>query len=110
MGISSVLVQGHKEPDKTYNAAVLPIYLTTTYRKEKFNEPQEFGYSRGANPTRAYFEEFIAHLEGGKHGFAFSSGMAANAAALSVLSAGEKVLVTRNVYGGTVSLLDTAFL
>jgi cystathionine beta-lyase len=109
MGIGSILVHGHKDPDKTYNAAVPPIYLTTTYRKEQFGGPQEFGYSRGANPTRAYFEEFIAHLEGGKHGFAFSSGMAANAAALSVLKAGEKVLVTRNVYGGTVSLLNTVF-
>jgi cystathionine beta-lyase len=109
MSIRSVLVQGHAAPDKTYNAVVPPIYLTTTYHKEKFGETQTFGYSRGANPTRAYFEEFIAHLEGGKHGFAFSSGMAANAAALSVLSAGDKVLVTRNVYGGTVSLLDTVF-
>jgi cystathionine beta-lyase len=109
MGIRTVLVQGHKEPDETFNAVVPPIYLTTTYRKEKVSGPQEFGYSRGANPRRANFEGFIAHLEGGKHGFAFSSGMAANAAALSVLGAGEKALVTRNVYGGTVSLLDTVF-
>ncbi|MDR0648513.1 MAG: PLP-dependent aspartate aminotransferase family protein [Synergistaceae bacterium] len=109
MSIDSILVHGHKDPDKVYNAAVPPIYLTTTYRKEKFGGPQEFGYSRGGNPTRAYFEEFIAHLEGGKHGFAFSSGMAAGAAALSVLNAGEKVLVTRNVYGGTVSLLSSVF-
>ncbi|MDR1916837.1 MAG: PLP-dependent aspartate aminotransferase family protein [Synergistaceae bacterium] len=109
MGIGSILVHGHKEPDNTFNAVVPPIYLTTTYRKEKFSEPQEFEYSRGANPTRTYFEEFIAYLEGGRHGFAFSSGTAANAAALSVLGFGEKVLVTRNVYGGTVSLLSTVF-
>jgi cystathionine beta-lyase len=106
MDIRTLLVQGHTEPDKAYNAVVLPIYLTTTYRSEKFGEKIPFAYSRGANPTREYLETLIARLEGGSFGFAFSSGMTAIAAALAVLKTGDKVLVTQNVYGGTVGLLN----
>jgi cystathionine beta-lyase len=109
MHFQTLLVHGHEEPDKTYNAVVPPIYLTTTYRSKKFGEREKFGYSRGNNPTRAYLEGLIAELEGAKHGFAFSSGMAAIAASLAVLKAGDRVMVTKNVYGGTVALLNGFF-
>jgi cystathionine beta-lyase len=83
--------------------------LTTTYRSTKFGEKEQFAYSRGGHPNREYLEEFIAELEGGSRGFAFSSGMTAIAAALSVLKTGDSVLVTKNVYGGTVALLNGFF-
>jgi len=105
MGINTFLVKGHTSPDKTYNAVVPPVYLSTTFHHEKFEEHPQFGYSRGANPTRTYFEELVASLEGGRYGFAFSSGMTATSASLSVLKTGDNVLVTRNVYGGTHNLL-----
>jgi cystathionine beta-lyase len=109
MHFQTLLVHGHEEPDKTYNAVIPPIYLTTTYRSEKFGGQEKFGYSRGNNPSRAYLEGFIAELEGAKHGFAFSSGMTAIAASFAVLKSGDKVLVTKNVYGGTVALLNGFF-
>ncbi|WP_010253479.1 trans-sulfuration enzyme family protein [Treponema primitia] len=109
MDIQTLLVQGHIKPDEAYNAVTLPIYLTTTYHSPKFGERGKYAYSRGANPTREYLESLVARLEGGSYGFALSSGMTAIAAALAVLKAGDKVLITQNVYGGTVDLLNTFF-
>jgi cystathionine beta-lyase len=109
MHFQTLLVHGHEDPDKTYNAVIPPIYLTTTYRQEQFGGRERFGYSRGNNPSREYLEGVIAELEGAKHGFAFSSGMTAIAASLAVLKSGDKVLVTKNVYGGTVALLNGFF-
>ena len=109
MKISTLSVHGHRKPDQTYNGVVPPIYLTTTYHTGKSGEAGTFAYSRAANPNREYLEAFIAELEGGSRGFAFSSGMTAIAAALAVLKAGDKVLLTQNVYGGTVSLLNGFF-
>jgi cystathionine beta-lyase len=109
MRFQTLLVHGHEEPDKTYNAVIPPIYLATTYRSEKFGEQRKFGYSRGNNPSRAYLEGLIAELEGAQHGFAFSSGMTAITASFAVLGSGAKILVTKNVYGGTVALLNGFF-
>jgi cystathionine beta-lyase len=106
MDIKTSLVQGHADADEILHGVVPPIYLSTTYRSEKFGVRGKFGYSRGANPTRQYFEGLIANLEGGEYGFAFSSGMTATAAALATLKAGDRILVTRNVYGGTLGLLN----
>ncbi|MDR1193579.1 MAG: PLP-dependent aspartate aminotransferase family protein [Peptococcaceae bacterium] len=107
--INTFLVKGPQDPDPLYHGVVPPVYLTTTYHNARFGQPGAFGYSRGGNPTRAYLEALIAQLEEGKYGFAFASGMAANAAALAVLKAGDKLLVTRNVYGGTLTLLNNIY-
>lgn len=109
MNFQTLLVHGYGEADPSYNAVSLPIYLTTTYRQQKFCEHEKFAYSRGANPTRQYLESLIAQMEGGKFGFAFSSGMAASAAALAALHTGDRVLVTKNIYGGTLGLLTNFY-
>jgi len=86
-------------------AVNVPIYLTSTFRQPSFEDPGNYGYSRGKKPTREAVELLIAKLEGGTYGFGFASGMAATQAALSLLKSGDKVLVSSNVYGGTYGLL-----
>lgn len=87
--------------------AVMPaIYTSSTFENEAFGEPREYVYSRGGNPTRAALERTVAELEGGTHGFAFGSGMAAVAAVLDLLPAKSHVVVPNEVYGGTFRLLD----
>ncbi|MDR2770866.1 MAG: PLP-dependent aspartate aminotransferase family protein [Clostridiales Family XIII bacterium] len=105
----SLLVHGNEEADPLYHTVNTPIYLSSTFQSKNFGGHEEFGYSRGGNPTRRQLESLIAELEGGRFGFAFSSGMTATAAALSVLQTGEEILVTRNVYGGTLGALSAIF-
>jgi cystathionine beta-lyase len=107
--IRSLLVHGSEEADPLYHTVNTPIYLSSTFQSKNFGEPEEFGYSRGGNPTRRQLESLIAALEDGRFGFAFSSGMTATAAALSALKTGDELLVTRNVYGGTVGALSAVF-
>jgi cystathionine beta-lyase len=90
-------------------AVTVPVYFTSTFKQETFEGGQGYGYARGNNPTREALELLIAELEGAKHGFAFASGMAATQAALSLLHAGDKVLISSNVYGGTYDVLDKIF-
>src|SRR5699024_1624184 len=82
-------------------AVNVPIYLSSTFHQNSFDDFGPFDYSRSGNPTRQALEEKIADLEGGARGLAFASGMAAISSALLLLSAGDHVLVTKDVYGGT---------
>lgn len=82
-------------------AVNVPIYLSSTYHQESFDGFGPFDYSRSGNPTRQALEETIAQLEDGARGLAFASGMAAISSAFMLLSAGDHVLVSRDVYGGT---------
>lgn len=87
--------------------AVMPaIHTSSTFENRAFGEPREYVYSRGGNPTRAALERTVAELEGGTHGFAFGSGMAATAAVIDLLPANAHVVVPNEVYGGTFRLLD----
>ncbi|WP_186576112.1 cystathionine beta-lyase [Aquibacillus kalidii] len=95
-GASSKEVTG----DKT-GAVNVPIYLSSTYHQENFDTLGTYDYSRSGNPTRDALEKSVADLEGGTRGFAFASGMAAITSAFMLLSAGDHVVVTNDVYGGT---------
>ena len=86
----------------------LPIYLTSTFKQEEFGE-YEYDYSRAGNPTRTNLEENIASLENGKGAVAFSSGMGAISAVIHLLSAGDEVIFTRNVYGGTYRIMEKIY-
>ncbi len=104
------LVHGEFTPDGQTGAVNVPIYQTSTYRQKKLGEPTGgWEYSRTGNPTRAALEKLIAELEGGEAGFAFASGMAAISAVLMLFNAGDKILVSSNVYGGTFRVLDKVF-
>lgn len=87
--------------DLRTGAVNVPIYLSSTFHQESIDEFGPFDYSRSGNPTRQALEETIANLENGKRGFAFASGMAAISSAFMLLSAGDHVIVSEDVYGGT---------
>ncbi|MFH1651916.1 MAG: PLP-dependent aspartate aminotransferase family protein [Chloroflexota bacterium] len=93
-------------PDRLYGAVAPPIYLTSTFAFEDIGKTRGFDYSRTANPTRRILEETIASLEGGKAGFAFSTGMAAEATVIHLLKAGDHVISADDVYGGTYRLFQ----
>ncbi|BFH15781.1 aminotransferase class I/II-fold pyridoxal phosphate-dependent enzyme [Paenibacillus melissococcoides] len=95
------------EIDKTTGASSVPIYQATTFHHHDIYEPPEFDYSRSGNPTRQALEDYIALLEGGTNGYAFASGMAAISSAFLLFSAGDHIIVTEDVYGGTYRLLTT---
>ncbi|SER41223.1 cystathionine beta-lyase [Gracilibacillus ureilyticus] len=102
--------QGYQE--RKTGAVNPPIYVSSTYHQDELHNFGPFDYSRSGNPTREIVEKTIAELENGIAGFAFSSGMAAISSAFLLLQAGDHVVVTKDVYGGTfrfVSQLLTQF-
>ena len=107
--IESALIHGGIYGDKQTGAVNVPIYQTSTYEQESLGHHKGYEYSRTGNPTRASLEALIAELEGGRAGFAFASGMAAITAVLSLFKAGDKVIISSNVYGGTFRVLDKVF-
>jgi cystathionine gamma-synthase/cystathionine gamma-lyase len=98
-----------QEADPTTGATIVPIYQTSTYTQSAVGEHKGFDYSRTINPTRVALERQLAALEGARYGSAFSSGMAATAAVLSLLSAGDHVVVGDDLYGGTYRLFSRVF-
>lgn len=105
----TALIHGGIYGDKTTGAVNTPIYQTSTYEQHGLGENTGWEYSRTGNPTRAALEALIAELEGGTAGFAFGSGMAAITAVLTLFKAGDKVIISSNVYGGTFRVLDKVF-
>ncbi|PZD94327.1 methionine biosynthesis PLP-dependent protein [Paenibacillus sambharensis] len=95
------------EIDKTTGASSVPIYQASTFHHHDIFNPPEYDYSRSGNPTRQALEDYIAQLEGGARGFAFSSGMSAISTACLLMSAGDHMIVTEDVYGGTYRLLTS---
>ncbi|APO46945.1 cystathionine gamma-synthase [Paenibacillus xylanexedens] len=86
----------------THTGAVsVPIYQVSTYEQESVGVHKGYEYSRTGNPTRHALEEVIKELEDGVRGFAFSSGMAAIHAVMSLLKTRDHVILTDDVYGGT---------
>jgi len=88
-------------PDPLAGAVMTPIYQTSTYIQDGLGRHKGYEYARTRNPTREVLERNVAALEGGRHGFAFASGLAALDAVLKLLSAGDHVVSGENVYGGT---------
>jgi cysteine-S-conjugate beta-lyase len=91
--------------DPQTGAVSVPIQHSSTFHQFDFDTFGKYDYSRSGNPTREALEETIAALEGGVRGFAFSSGMAAISTAFLLLSKGDHVLVTEDVYGGTYRMI-----
>ena len=103
--IATRAVPAGQEPDPTTGAIMPPIYQTSTYVQPKLGEHKGFEYARTRNPTRDALERNLAALEGGKHGFAFASGMAATEAILKLLSQGDHVVSGESLYGGSHRLM-----
>lgn len=108
--IESAVIHGGIYGDVTTGAVNTPIYQTSTYEQDGLGKPRSsWEYSRTGNPTRAALEALITELEGGSHGFAFSSGMAAIDAVLHLFQSGDTIIISNNVYGGTYRILDKIF-
>ncbi|MGA2499612.1 MAG: PLP-dependent transferase, partial [Tepidisphaeraceae bacterium] len=105
MKFETLAIHAGQGPDKTYGAVMTPIYQTSTFAFKGVGQPGEFDYSRSGNPTRKALEDCLAALEGGTRGFAFATGMAAEATALSLLGKGDHIIVHDDLYGGTYRLL-----
>src|SRR5512138_1646067 len=102
-------IHAGQAPDPTTGAIMTPVYLTSTYVQDGPGAHKGFEYSRTRNPTRDALQGCLAALEGARHGLAFASGLAATDAILHLLQAGDHVLYSDDVYGGTFRLFDEVF-
>ncbi|HET6849132.1 MAG TPA: cystathionine gamma-synthase [Gaiellales bacterium] len=99
-----------QEPDPSTGAVTVPIYQTSTYVQEEVGKLKDgYDYSRTANPTRRALERCMASLEGGSHGFAFASGMAATTTVMHLVDPGDLVVSVNDVYGGTYRLFSKVY-
>jgi cystathionine gamma-lyase len=103
--IETELIHAGHGPDPAYGAVMPPIYQVSTFAFRGVGEPGPFDYSRSGNPTRKALEDCLAAIEGGTRGFAFATGMAASATVVSLLQAGDHLLVHNDLYGGTYRLV-----
>ena len=108
-GFSTRAIHAGQEPDPSTGAIMTPVYLTSTYVQSAPGDHLGYEYSRTHNPTRNALQDNLAALEEGKHGVAFASGLAATNAVLSLLSAGDRIVLGHDVYGGTYRLVDSVF-
>jgi cystathionine gamma-lyase len=99
-------IHGGQEHDPATGAVMTPIYATSTYAQASPGEHKGFEYSRSQNPTRFALERALADLESGTKGFAFASGLAAIATLLDAFDAGDHVIASEDLYGGTFRLFD----
>ncbi|MFM8429539.1 MAG: trans-sulfuration enzyme family protein, partial [Holophagaceae bacterium] len=99
-------IHAGQEPDPTTGAVMTQVYFTSTYAQQGFCQHKGYEYGRTHNLTRAALEGNLAALEGGRHGIAFASGLAATQAILELLSQGDHLVLGHNVYGGTYRLVD----
>jgi cystathionine beta-lyase/cystathionine gamma-synthase len=106
MGFSTDAIHAGQIPDPTTGAVITPIYQTSTYAQEELGKHKGYEYGRTQNLTREALEKNIAALEKGKYGIAFASGLAAEHALMSLVKAGDHVIVSDNVYGGTFRLFE----
>ncbi|GMN06754.1 cystathionine gamma-synthase [Croceitalea sp. MTPC5] len=106
---NSKTIHGGQQPDAAYGAVMPPIYQTSTYAQSTPGGHQGFEYSRSANPTRTALENSLASIENGTYGLAFASGLAAIDAVIKLLSPGDEVVSTNDLYGGSYRLFKQVF-
>ncbi|MGA7201976.1 MAG: cystathionine gamma-synthase [Candidatus Cybelea sp.] len=107
LGFSTRAVWSGQEACPATGATIVPVYQTATFTLPEIGVTKGFDYSRTVNPTRSAMERQLAALEGGAFASAFASGMAAVAGATSLLSCGDHIIATRDIYGGTHRLFTT---
>ncbi len=106
MRFSTRAIHAGQDPEPVTGSVTVPVYLTSTYQQPGPGKEGKYVYSRTANPTRTALEECLASLEEGRHGLAFSSGMAATTTILLSLQKGDHVIAGDDIYGGTYRLFD----
>ena len=108
-GFGTRAVHAGQAPDPLSGAVMTPIYQTSTYAQDGLGQHKGFEYARTRNPTRDALERNVASLEGGRHGFAFGSGLAALDAVLKLLKSGDHVVGGANMYGGSHRLMERVY-
>ena len=106
MGFSTDAIHAGQVPDPETGAIMTPIYATSTYVLPALGKTKGFDYARTINPTRLALERNLAILEGGTAAYCFASGMAAISAVMTLVRAGDHIVVSDNVYGGTYRLFE----
>ena len=96
------VVRGALGHDPATGSISFPVFQTSTYRHIGIKENTNFNYSRIINPTREEFERTMTILDNGYKAYALSSGMAAVTLVLTMLKPKEHILISDDVYGGTV--------
>ncbi|WP_274474171.1 cystathionine gamma-synthase [Mangrovimonas aestuarii] len=109
MKFNTKTIHGGQEHDKAYGAVMPPIYQTSTYAQSTPGGHKGYEYSRTHNPTRHALEQALASIENGNHGLAFGSGLAAIDAVMKLLSPGDEVVSTNDLYGGSYRLFTSIF-
>lgn len=109
MKFGTKAIHAGQEPDPTTGAIMTPIYQTSTYVQEAPGVNKGYAYARGKNPTRVALEKCLAALENAKYGLCFSSGMGAADTIIKLLSPGDEVIATDDLYGGTYRMFTKVF-
>ncbi|MBG6216279.1 cystathionine gamma-synthase [Arthrobacter sp. CAN_A6] len=107
-GFNTRAIHAGQTPDPTTGAVIPPLYQTTTFAQDGIGKLRNgYEYGRGTNPTRDSLQTQLAALEGGKHAFSFSSGLAAEDALIrAALRPGDHIVLGNDAYGGTYRLID----
>lgn len=108
-GFGTACIHAGQASEPTTGSVSVPVFQTSTYEQIGIGEHRGYEYARTQNPTREAFERNIAGLENGLHGVAFASGLAAIGSIVQLLSAGDRVVCTRNLYGGTYRVFDQVY-
>src|SRR5438876_10061905 len=105
-GFGTRAVHAGQRPEPLAGAIMTPVYLTSTYVQEALDRNKGYEYARGKNPTREALERNVAPLKGGRHGFAFSSGMGCRDPIIKLSRPADHVTCGKTVYGGMFALSD----
>ncbi len=105
-GFATRAIHAGQRPEPLAGAIMTPVYLTSSYVQEGLGQNKGYEYARGKNPTREALERNVAALEGGRHGFAFGSGMGCVTSMMMLFKAGDHIVCSENMYGGVFRLFD----
>lgn len=106
MNFETLCVQGAKDKSNTTGAIAVPIYQSATFSHPGVNQSTGYDYSRLQNPTREALENVVAKLEGGVDAMAFSSSMAAISVLMELFSAGDHIIASSDLYGGSIRFFN----
>lgn len=109
MKFNTKTIHAGVHPDPATGAIMTPIYQTSTYAQSAPGEHKGYEYSRTHNPTRTQLQDNLAALENANHGLCFASGMAAIDAVIKLLSPGDEVISTNDLYGGSYRIFTKIF-
>ena len=109
MKFGTKVIHAGQKADPTTGAIMTPIYQTSTYIQSSPGDHKGYEYSRTGNPTRDALEKNLSALENGKYGMCFGSGLAAIDAIIKLLSPGDEVISTNDLYGGTYRIFTKIF-